>query len=53
MCSPQDAFFYVGKRGKPGENGIMLPYPEGAGKDNKLERADGVDIVLKLPRGEY
>ena len=52
MSSLQDAFFYVGKTGQPGANGIMVHYPESADKNNKLERADGVDILLKLPRGK-
>lgn len=48
-----DAFFYVGTSGSEpnGDTGIIVPYPEGAGADVVLQRADGAEVELVLPPG--
>ncbi|CAG0919798.1 unnamed protein product [Notodromas monacha] len=50
-----DAFFWVGTGGTPTPQGTIVPYPireDGdRSKPKKLERADGLDLVIKLPDG--
>ncbi|CAG0920566.1 unnamed protein product, partial [Notodromas monacha] len=49
-----DAFFWVGTGGTPTPQGTIVPYPireDGDSKPKKLERADGLDLVIKLPDG--
>ena len=46
-----DAFFYVGDSGGPSGAGTLVPYPEGSSKNTVLTKADGLNIMLKLPTG--